>query len=76
MNSARRKRLENIQGYLSEVLAELEGVLEEEQEAFDNMPESLQTSERGEISENAIGEIESAIENISDAIDSIENARC
>ena len=61
---------------MSEVLAELEGVLEEEQEAFDNMPESLQTSERGEISENAIGEIESAIENISDAIDSIENARC
>ncbi len=60
MNKARRKALEEIYNQL-EILAG------EEQEAFDNMPESLQGSERGQRMEEYIDNIETAkgeIENI------------
>ena len=43
MNNARRKRLEKA----SEIIDE---VLNEEQETFDNIPENLIYSEKGEIS--------------------------
>ena len=49
----------------------IEEVKEEEQEAFDNMPESLQGSERGEEMEGYIGDLENAaddLDNISDIV--------
>ena len=53
MNQKRRDRL-NV------IIEELGALIEEEQEAFDNMPESFQYAERGEIMENNITEMESA----------------
>ena len=47
----------------------IEEVKEEEQEAFDNMPESLQGSERGEQMESYIGDLENA----ADDLDSISD---
>lgn len=54
MNKDRRKRLEEIQGKLEDIRTTLEDlkcdvecIMEEEQEAYDNLPESLQESERG-----------------------------
>lgn len=52
-------------------ITKLEEVKEEEQEAFDNMPESLQGSERGEEMEGFIGDLENAaddLDNISDIV--------
>ncbi len=49
----------------------IEEVMEEEQEAFDNMPESIQGSERGEEMEGFIGDLENAaddLDNISDIV--------
>lgn len=43
-------------------VSELESILEEEQEAFDNMPESIQNSDRGEQSQEAINNMENAID--------------
>jgi len=48
MNANRRKRLEKVIGRLTELMAEIDAVRENEQEAYDNMPEGLQYSERGE----------------------------
>ena len=48
MNKARRKQLSEIQEKLAELKDMIETVLDEEQEAYDNLPESLQESERGE----------------------------
>ncbi|MSS16793.1 hypothetical protein [Sodaliphilus pleomorphus] len=48
MNANRRKRLEKVIGRLTELMAEIDAVREDEQEAYDNMPEGLQYSERGE----------------------------
>ena len=42
----------------------IEEVKEEEQEAFDNMPESLQGSERGEEMEGFIGDLENAADDL------------
>lgn len=55
MNKLRRKelsriieKLERLEALRLETKNELEAVLEEEQEAFDNLTESLQESERGQ----------------------------
>lgn len=48
MNANRRKRLEKVIGRLTELMDEIDAVREDEQEAFDNMPEGLKYSERGE----------------------------
>ena len=88
MNKARRKDLANIVAMLEELDAireqireQLAGIRDEEQEAFDNMPESLQESERGEqmveyidTMENVTGEldlldVESLMEQLREIVD-------
>lgn len=54
MNKPRRKELKRALEMLAEARAIIESMMEEEQEAFENMPEGLQVSELGEkIEENA-----------------------
>ena len=48
MNKVRRKKLQKVIGKLEEALAELAEIQEEEEEARDNIPESLQDSEQYE----------------------------
>lgn len=48
MNKARRTKLENLLERFAEIKTEIEAVGEEEQEAFENMPENLQLSKRGQ----------------------------
>ena len=43
------------------ITGEVEGIRDDEQEAFDGMPEGLQASERGEKATEAINNLESAI---------------
>lgn len=54
MNKARRNELSAILVLIEEARERLGAVRDEEQEAFDNMPESLHYSERGEIMEEYI----------------------
>lgn len=49
----------------------LEELKDAEQEAFDNLPESLQYSERGEAMQSYIENLEYAYDNLQDAIDNI-----
>lgn len=64
MNRKRRKRIMQLAEKLSEVRTSLESILKEEEDAFDNMPESLQESERGEQMQEYIETMEEAISNI------------
>lgn len=60
MNKERRRRLSGICNMLEELISE-------EQEAFDNLPESLQCSEKGESMEqnmDAIGDALGALEEL------------
>ena len=67
MNAKRRKKLVTAQDILEAVKERLEELLEEEEEARDNLPENLLNSERYE-------RAEAACDNITDAIDSLEEA--
>ena len=53
---------------------EIENVMGEEQEAFDNMPEGLQQSARGEAAESAIGALETASSSIEEALGELSSA--
>ena len=75
MNKARRNQLAEIKEKLSELRDMIDTVLAEEQEAYDNLPESLQESERGEAMQTAIDAMESAIESCEEAESSLEEAQ-
>lgn len=72
MNRNRREQLGLIFNQLEDCLHDIEIILEEEQNALDNMPESLQYSERGQQMQEGIDKIESAREYISSAMSEIE----
>lgn len=78
MNKSRRKRiasvidtLENITGYnlVEPAKSEIEDILWEEQDAYDNMPENLQYSMRGEESSDAIDSLQEAVDVLEEALD-------
>ncbi|QXN71757.1 hypothetical protein RCMCDREAMY_89 [Rhodobacter phage RcMcDreamy] len=79
MNNARRKEIEKIVKALEDIDVEshseqLESVRDEEQEAFNNMPESLQQGERGQASEAAIEALQEAFDALEQARDSLQEA--
>lgn len=74
MNKARRKSIQQIIDTLTDLKENVDLVREEEQEAYDNLPESLQESERGEAMSSAIYNLEDAMENIDLVTDSLEEA--
>lgn len=74
MNQARRKEIARVQGVLAQLLTEVENLQSDEQEAFDNLPESLQYGERGEKMEDAIDDLQSTIDAIEEAINNLELA--
>lgn len=80
MNKARRKRitsvietLENITGYdlIETTKDEIEDILWEEDDAYNNMPENLQYSMRGEESSDAIDNLQEAVDALEEAIDAL-----
>ena len=75
MNDSRRKRLEKASQLISQAVAALEEVRDEEQEAFDNLSENLQGGEKGEAMELAVSTIEDALSSLSDALSGIDDAQ-
>ena len=61
MNKDRRDRIAKIKEALEDLRGQIEDLQTEEQEAFDNMPESLQQSERGQASEAAADALHGAL---------------
>lgn len=71
MNKARRKQLEKVVEVLTAQMEELETIKDEELDAFDNLPEGIQCSERGETMEENVDELDSIITDLENVIDSI-----
>ena len=69
MNKARREEIARLITEAEELKGMIESIREEEQEYYDNMPESLQQGERGQNAESAVSELE-------DAIDAMDNVIC
>lgn len=74
MNKERRKELKAIVDQISSLNLELVDLCEEEQSYFDNMPEGLQSSERGEASDDAISQMDDAMGALEEARDYLEEA--
>lgn len=77
MNAKRRKELEKALTLLGDALDIINQVREDEEDAYENMPEGLQESERGEQMSDNVYELEMAandIENVADSINEIIDA--
>lgn len=74
MNMQRRKRIEKVGRQLEELLEEINAIQEEEQEAYDNTPESLQESERGIKMWNAIENLDYVADGLEDVIETLAEA--
>ena len=74
MNKARRNALMKLQDLIDTAKESLEALLEEEEEARDNIPESMQSSERYERADAACDAIQSAIDALEEAAENVEEA--
>lgn len=71
MNNKRRKEIANAIRQIENVVS---SILADEEEAFDNMPESLQESERGYMSQDAQDNLSNAVDALEEAIICLEDA--
>lgn len=69
MNKVRRNKINQLIEKLTDNKKELEIIASEEEESFDNMTEGLQATMRGMNMEDAIDNLNTAIECIEEAID-------
>ncbi len=72
MNRERRQQLLDVASSLADAMDRLSEIRDEEQEAFDNMPEGLQSGNRGQTMQEAIDTMDewsSEIEAIKDTIE-------
>lgn len=76
MNKQRRKELENIADVLNDCMSRLEYVKDEEQEAYDNLPESLQYSEKGELMQENVDDIDMIISDLDQVICGVNDLIC
>lgn len=74
MNEARRKELNKARGMLEEAKAIIEAAGEEEREYFDNMPENMQSGDKGSKAGEASVSLEEAASELDDIISKIEEA--
>lgn len=79
MNKQRRKqisevvsRVESVQAELESLLDDIQGIIDEETEYRDNIPENMQVGDRYEMADHACCELEAAHETLDNAKDSLE----
>jgi flagellar biosynthesis chaperone FliJ len=75
MNKLRRKQLDEIIEKIQAASEELESIMNDEEEYRDNMPENLQGSEKYETADAACESMQEAIDQLEEAVSSIESAQ-
>lgn len=74
MNKQRRNRIFKMVERINEIVGILEATRDEEQEALDNLPESIRESERGERIEEYIDALDNAVEYLIEGVSTIEDS--
>ena len=74
MNKSRRKKIEAIKNLLSTIQTDLEVIKDEEQEAYDNLPESMQDGEKGEKMYEAIDNLETVCSSLEEIQENLNEA--
>lgn len=72
MNKMRRKELNRAAEMLREAYSIIESCKDEEQDAYDNLPESFQYGDKGDEMQEYIDQMDEAMESIDEAADTIE----
>ena len=72
MNATRRKQLKQAAELLSQAQSIIESVRDDEQDAYDNLPEGIQESERGDTMYENIETLNTMLEDIAGLFDSID----
>lgn len=75
MNNARRAKLELLNDRIQNIVEELQEICDEEQGAHDGLPDSLQSSAKGETMQNNVNCMEEAIDLLNNAQETITNAK-
>jgi len=75
MNNTRRKQISEIIEQLESIKGDIEALRGEEQGYIDAMPENLQGSERAESAEEAISNLDLAMENMDECISCLEDSK-
>lgn len=73
MNKQRRKQVAELLAKLETLKDEVHECACEEREAFDNMPEGLQQSERGQDTEAAADALADALNDVESAVDALRS---
>lgn len=73
MNNARRKEIREAISLIQEAVDILVNVREDEEMAYENLPEGIQMSERGDAMQEWIDTLTDAEDSIQDVIDNLEN---
>jgi len=73
MNKQNRKELERAIYLISEGMEIITSIKEAEEEKYDNLPEGIQESERGEQFQENIDELDTAASDLESTIETIEN---
>ena len=73
MNNKRRKTIAVVINSLENLSSDLADVAQEKSDAYENMPESIQQSDRGSIIEDNIYNLEDCISQINDVIDTLSS---
>ena len=75
MNKDRRARISALQAQLQDIMSALDEIRNEEQEAYDNLPESFQYGERGDAMTDAIDNLDEAASTLEDVDSYLDDAK-
>jgi len=73
MKENRLEILKECQAAIQEAYDKLNDVREEEEEAYDNLPEGLQCSERGDLMQDAIDNLDEAVSSLDEVISNLDD---
>lgn len=74
MNNTRRKEISKILTVLKTLQSDIENIKDDEEYSYDNLPEGFQDSDRGGRMQEAIENLDGALESIEESINYLEEA--
>ncbi len=75
MNNKRRKQISEVLNSLEDLREAIESIHADEEDAFENLPESLEGSDRYDAMEEAVSNLEDAVDLVDELIEALENAK-
>ena len=75
MNKARRKLIDEVISKIDDLMADIDAIRSEEDEAYENLPIAFQEGDRGDAMSEAISNLEDAMSSLEEAEDYLNEAK-